>query len=67
MFISSHLSNLFTTGDVGDQGDKGSIGKAIDGPTGDQGYQGMWSSTYTYLPTVFFTSITYYTVCTVQK
>lgn len=28
------------SGDVGEQGDKGSIGKAIDGPPGDQGYQG---------------------------
>lgn len=35
-------SSVFTTGDVGEQGDKGSTGKAIDGPTGDQGYQGMW-------------------------
>ncbi len=35
--------SVFTTGDVGEQGDKGSIGKAIDGPTGDQGHQGMWS------------------------
>lgn len=26
---------------MGEQGDKGSIGKAIDGPTGDQGHQGM--------------------------
>lgn len=29
-------------GDVGEAGDKGSIGRAIDGPLGDQGYQGKW-------------------------
>lgn len=32
----------FPTGDVGEAGDKGSLGKAIDGPPGDQGHQGMW-------------------------
>lgn len=30
-------------GDVGEAGDKGSIGRAIDGPPGDQGYQGNLS------------------------
>lgn len=29
------------TGDVGEAGDKGPVGKAIDGPPGDQGHQGI--------------------------
>ena len=33
--------SLCPKGDVGEQGDKGPIGKAVDGPVGDQGHQGM--------------------------
>lgn len=34
-------SDLILVGDAGEQGDKGSVGKAIDGPVGDQGEPGM--------------------------
>lgn len=34
---------LRSPGDVGEAGDKGSIGRAIDGPPGDQGQQGKWT------------------------
>lgn len=34
---------LNSAGDVGEPGDKGPVGKAIEGPAGDQGDPGMYS------------------------
>lgn len=41
--FSTLMTFLCFPGDVGEAGDKGSIGRAIDGPPGDQGYQGNWN------------------------